>query len=398
MSLMGRILGSSSISRRVGPAVRLYLLPALALAWFTLAQQVLISFLPLYFDFLGMSQAHIAALLSLFPLLTLLFTFPSGIAGDASSPKRLALLGLSVFSLSTLVLKALPNLSLLPFALILVAAGGILFSLNCSTIYYKSLGSEGRGRKVGLLSALVVLGAGMGPLLAGQVLKSEGMGFLFPLCFLLSLPAFCFALLMRDVEPKRSALTDYGRDLRRREVWAFVAVVLLHSVHIGVESVCLALFLKYRVGLSLSLIGLVLFLNCFFFSMGVTGFGFFSDRRKCILPLLALGLLLSGWFNLLMPAVKSFGVLVGVRFFHVLGDSGVALARGLLVASLFPRERMGGGLGLVNFLLPAGMLCGMALSGALGDYLRPFLVAGALEVLALSFLPLLGPRKVNGQV
>jgi len=392
-SLHQKLNGPIIALERWRPLTSPYLPPLLALAVFNVANSAFFAFLPVYFDHLGLPQPKVAALLSLFPLVGIILALPFGVAGDiALSPKRLSLLGLSTFLVSVLLLKLAGDLWLLIPLLVLVAASGGLFGTNCSAVYYKLLGEGGYGRKIGLLSAAVVMSAGLGPLLAGGILKSAGIGALFPLSFSIALPGVAFVALMRDVKPVRSSALDYARDFGRREVFALTVATFTHAVHMGVETVCLALFMGRHLGLGPELIGVVFFLNSTFFSLGAVYLGLLSDRRPRPMALLSLGLLASGAFNFLMPLANSFGLLVAVRFFHVTGDSAAALARGLLVASLFPAERRGGGVGLMGLVLPCGMLLGTALCGLFGDYARPFFVAGAVEVAGVIALLALKPN------
>jgi len=384
---------NGAIAERWRPAASIYLPPLLALSFFNMANSAFSSFLPLYFDHLGLPQSKVAALLSIFPLAGVALALPFGIAGDAAlSPKGLSLMGLGLFCASVLSLRLAGSVLALFPLLLLVAASGNLFGINCSSVYYKSLGEGGHGRKIGVLSAAIVLSSGLGPLLAGGILNSAGMEALFLLSFSISLPALIFASMMREVGPAKSSARDYARDLGRLEVLAFVVATFSHAVHMGVESVCLAIFMGRYVGLGPDLMGLVFFLNSAFFSLGALLLGSIFDRKPRPLLLLLLGLLASGGFNFLMPLSRSLQALVAVRFFHVMGDSAAALARGLLVASLFPAERRGGGLGLLGLVLPCGTLLGTALSGLFRDYSSPYIMAGAFEVAGVVALLALRPK------
>lgn len=381
-------------AERWRPAFSLYLPPLLALSLFNMANWAFLAFLPVYFDHLGLPQAKVAGLLSLFPLVEITLAIPFGVAGDSAlSSKRLSLLGLVIFSLSVLLLRSIEAIWLFVPVLLLVAASGGLFSINCSAIYYKSLGEEGHGWKIGFLSAAIGISVGLGPLLAGGILKSAGMHALFLLAFFIVLPAFFLMALTKDIKPTKPSIHDYARDLGRREVLAFILATFSHAIHAGVEAVCLALFMKRHVGLGPDFMGGVFFLNCAFFSAGALLLGPLSgsDRRLKPLWLFVLGLLASGGFNFLMPFALSFSSLAVVRLFHVTGDASAALARGLLVACLFPAERRGGGLGLVGLVFPCGSLLGAALSGLFANYASPFFMAGALEVAGAIALVALRP-------
>ncbi len=373
-------------------AVRLYLLPSTLLGGYILIVRALTAFLPVFLDHIGMAQAHIAALIAVFPAIRLVMTFPFGMVADRLSPKRVTISGLVLFSLALLALRYAKSFgtSLPLFAL--AAMGGSLFQVTCQALYFKSLGQRGRGKKVALMSSIISLSHGLGPLAAGFLLKSAGLEALFPFCFLLSLPILVLSLGLHDVEPMRFVVSEYWRDFARKEILVFVGAVLLYGLHIGVENVCLSLFLKRNLGLGEDVIGVAFFLICIFLSATAMGAGFLADKYRNPTALLSLGLLISGAFNLAMPWVDNFAAFLGVRFAHVVGDAFAMLARGLIIASVFPRERMGGNLGLTLLVMPAGMFAGSAMSGLFRGYVMPFVAAGLLEVAACAAILAARPK------
>ncbi|HIE09529.1 MAG TPA: MFS transporter [Armatimonadetes bacterium] len=376
----------------LGVTARLYLLPSVLLGGYILVMRSLTAFLPILLDHLGLVQAHIAALMAVFPAVRLAMTLPFGLAADILSPKRTAVLGLAVFSLSLLAMWGARGFGALLPLLLLAAAGGALFQVTCQALYFKSLGQKGRGKKVAFLSSVISLSYGLGPLAAGFLFESAGPEALFPFCFLLSLPFLLLSTALKDVMPAGLSLSEYKSDFLRKEVLVFVAVVFLYGTHIGVENVCLSLFLKHNIGVSEEAIGLAFFVICAFLSGMSLIAGPIADLYRNPLAFLCLGLLLSGLFNIAMLWVGSFGVFLGVRFLHVVGDALTMVARGLIVASLFPKERMGGNLGFTLFVFPAGMFVGSAMSGLFRGYILPFVAAGLLEIAAFVAILLVRPK------
>lgn len=363
-------------------AARIYLLPSVLLGGYILVMRALTAFLPVFLDHLRLSQAQIAASIALFPAVRFLMAFPFGVVADLLPAGRATALGLALFGLSILAMWGAEGFGAILPLLGLAAVGGSLFQVTCQALYYKSLGRRGRGKKVALLSSVVSFSYGLGPLAAGLLLKSAGLKALFPFCAGLILPFLLLSLCLPDVGTARLTLSDYRRDFLRKEVLVFIGVLLLYGLHIGVENVCLSLFLKRNLGVSEETIGLAFFLICVFLSGAAMVAGFLADLYRNPLAFLSAGLLLSGAFNLSMLWVDSFGSFLGVRFAHVVGDGLTMLARGLIVASLFPKERMGGNLGLTLLVLPAGMFVGSAMSGLFRGYVLPFVAAGLLEVAA----------------
>jgi len=370
------------LSRRWLSGARLYLLPSAVMGGYILVMRALTAFLPVFLDHTGLAQAQIAASVALFPAVRVLMALPFGVLADFLPPGRSAGLGLALFGLSILAMWGAHGFEAILPLLALAAVGGSLFQVTCQALYFKSLGTRGRGKKVALLSSVVSLCYGLGPLAAGFLLKAAGLRALFPFCALLVSPFLLLSLGLGEVGAARPSLSDYRRDLLRKEVLVLVAALFLYGLHIGVENVCLSLFLKRNLGLGEEAIGAALFLVCAFLSGSALVAGFLADLHRNPLTFLCLGLLLSGAFNVAMLWVGSLSAFLGVRFAHVVGDGLTMLARGLILASIFPKERMGASLGLTLFVLPAGMFAGSAMSGLFRDYVSPFVAAGLLEVAA----------------
>ncbi len=95
--------------------------------------------------------------------------------------------------------------------------------------------------------------------------------------------------------------------------------------------------------------------------------GLLSDVFKRRLPLIALGLVGTGVTTMLLPWIRSYPLLLSVRFLD--GLFGIA-AIGLLMARVVDLCPPGGrarGMGVLMASIPAGYLSGMVLSGLLGD-------------------------------
>lgn len=372
--------------------LRLYLLPSVLLGGYIIVMRALTAFLPIFLDHAGLAQAAIAASMALFPAIGVAMALPSGVVADLLSPKRAAFTGLALFGLSCLAMWRVKGFGAFFPLLALAAIGGSLFQVTCHALYFKSLGQKGRGKKVAFLNSMVSISYGLGPLMAGALLNRAGHNALFPFCALLLFPLLALSLLLKDVEPTRLSISEYRHDFLRKEVLVFAAAVLLYGLHIGVENVCLSLFIKRNLGLGEEIVGLAFFLTCVFLSGSAILVGLVADVYRNPLTFLCLGLLLSGAFNIAMLWVDNFGSFLGVRFLHVVGDALALLARGLIVASLFPKERLGGNLGLTLLVFPAGMFLGSAMSGLFRGYLLPFVAAGLLEVAACAILVVLRPR------
>ena len=94
-------------------------------------------------------------------------------------------------------------------------------------------------------------------------------------------------------------------------------------------------------------------------------------------------MLFSGLCNILMLFPRAFASVLTLRLFHVLGDSTFMVSQRVTVSNLFLAERIGGSLGLLEAIHTFGIFAGMIISGAIPGYVLPFVVTGALAVLAI---------------
>lgn len=376
---------------------RKYALPCFLFLGYTTTLWIILFYIPIYLvDDLGFSHLEIGILISFFPLTSLLLMFPFGIFSDRLSPKKLVIAGLVISAIFLLGLRYVTGFWGLLLLFIIGGMGGALFRISLSALYYKFLGEENKGRKLGFFSGVGLLGYGLGPLLGGSLLMRLDMPslLLVALCILL-VPLF-LSLFLKDAKPTKFDLREYRKDIFKKEVIILAALVFLLATHIGVEQTSLSLFLKHDAGLPVSSIGLMFCLIGLTIGAFCIMNGFVSDnvsrRRRSLAPLLYLGLLFSGVFNVLMLVPRAFATVLMVRLFHVLGDSTFLVSQRVTISNMFLPERIGGNLGMLEVIHTMGMFTGMIISGAIPGYVLPFVVTGSLALLAILPTILLRPK------
>ena len=145
----------------------------------------------------------------LLPLSALLLL--GGALGDHFGPKRLLLIGTSIFAITSLVCALAPSLPVLLGARAAQGVGAALLLPNSLALLNAAFQGEKRGRAVGIWAAAGAAAAAIAPLIGGWLVGSVG----WPAIFYINLPLALGAILiaMRFVEESREAgagRTDYA--------------------------------------------------------------------------------------------------------------------------------------------------------------------------------------------
>lgn len=376
---------------------RIYALPCFLFLGYTTTLWFILAYIPLYLvDELGFSHLEIGILLSTLPLTSLLLIFPLGIFSDRLSPKKLAIAGLVISAIFLLGLRYVTGFWGFLLLFIIGGIGGSLFRISLSALYYKFLGEENKGRKLGFFTGFGLLGYGLGPLFGGSLFARLGMPSLLLVAICILIVPLFLSLFLKDAKPTKFDLREYRKDIFKKEVIILAALVFILATHLGAEQTSLSLFLKHNAGLPDNLIGVMFCFIGLTIAMLCMINGFVSDnvsrRGRSLAPLLYLGLLFSGVFNVLMVVPRAFATVLVVRLFHVLGDSTFLVSQRVAVSNLFLPERIGGNLGVLEAIHTMGIFAGMIISGALPGYVLPFVVTGSLAILALIPTILMRPK------
>ena len=312
---------------------------------------------------------------------------PFGIFSDRLPPKQLVTAGFILLAVFLTGLRYVEGFLPLLLLFIIGGVGGSLCQISCRSLYYKVLGEEDTGKKLGFFMGITLLGYGLGPLTGGFLLTRLSMDSLLWIAFLILLPFIFLSLFLEDVKLAKFELSEYRRDIVRKEVAVLVALTFVVSLHVGVEQTSLSLFLREDIGLGANSIGMMFcFIGVAIAILSIVN-GFVSDRltgRGLGLGiLLYLGIFLSGLFHINLLFVSTFVPVLVMRLFHILGDSLFIVSRMVIISNLFLPERIGGNLGVIEATITMGTFVGAIVSGVIPGYLLPFVVVGLLAILAI---------------
>ncbi|MBN1916821.1 MAG: MFS transporter [Verrucomicrobia bacterium] len=335
---------------------------------FSCASWMLVAFLPIYLrNDLGWSAGRIGMLIAAYIVTTLLLIVPLGYLSDRVSPKRLVQAGAALYIVYALLLTSVQTFGALVAAQIVGGMGEAVILIVLPALLYKDLGVTGRGQNVGAFVAGSMFGFSIGPMAAWALLDVAGLAYrgLFGMVCGVAVVLVLVSTLLKDAPPLSIHLADYLRDIKRREVLLVVIAIAGLGVHFAHERTTYALFLKNVA--QFSRLGVAGMFGVIGIWMGVLSLlmGRIFDRNSHVLVLIGVGLALSGGFHAATPYVRGFGNLVVMRAIHTIGDVMVIFSYSVIVASIFPRARMGGNTGFALMFRAVGGVLGAAVAGLL---------------------------------
>jgi MFS family permease len=347
-------------------------------------------YLPVYLRTINISNVEIGVLIGVFSFVTPVLAFFFGFLSDRLSSRRLIQLGTGLVTLSLCGFYFAGSFLFLFPIFIIAGAGTTVFLISLDSLYLKHFKGGKNGMKLAILMFSGHLGFSLGPLTGGLIIDLLGEKGVFLAGIVIMLLLLIITTKIGDVPLVKFTLAQYKEDIKKKEVLFLILIALIVGFHFGAERTSLALFMD-RIALSAWEIATVFGIAGLWLGIFSLICGYAFGTRKRILALLPLGLAITGIFQALTPLADSYFTMIIVRVLHVSGDAFLILSSAVVISTVFLRDRMGGGLGLMMTIRAGGTFLGALISGylnAIYGYHIPLIVSGILLIaLSIFFIP-----------
>ncbi len=332
--------------------------------------------LPGYARSLGANGILLGMIFSVFSLGRTCFTPVTGILSDRWGRKYFMVTGLFIyFLLSLAYIRADSTIHLLFVRALHGIAAALVVPI--ANAYVGDLAPPDReGTYTGLFLASFLSGFSIGPILGGVIYDHLGMTWCFLTLGMLALSAFLLTLVLvpdlRGGRPKGAKGVRKGirplEFLRSHFVVALLVFTLVSALGRGSLVCFLPLLAQEKLGLSSTMLGVVLSTNLMLAAILQVPFGILADRgsRKAIL---LGGTLLSGAMFAALPWAKGVGSLLAFNILLGLGASMVFPASQALAVSLARGKGMGTMISFLQAATGIGFAIGPLLSGVIYRHL-----------------------------
>jgi MFS family permease len=347
--------------------------PILALAIFSsmLGVGIISPLLPLYAENLGATVIWIGIIFASFSISRAIITPFVGRLSDRSGRKLLLSVGLlasSIISLGYIWANSVSQLTLV--RLIHGAAGGMIQPI--AQAYIGDISPRGEeGKWMGYFNAAFFTGFGFGPLMGGVLTDHFGMTVAFSTMGGLNLLAFLIvAFLLSEIKPKKMAASPHPSFKEMSSsgmVKGLFSFQLVFSLGRGTFATFLPIFAAIYIGLSPTLIGVLLAVNILIMSLFLPYGGNIADRfsRRA---LVAIGSLANATSIALIPLGGNFWQLLAICALGGITGAIATPAASALSIEEGRRFGMGSTMAIFAMAFSIGMAIGPLMGGVIADF------------------------------
>ncbi len=347
--------------------------PILALSIFSslLGAGIIIPLLPIYAENLGATGIWLGIISAGFFASNAIVTPIFGRLSDRKGRKLFISVGLlcyTIISASFIWADTVPQLVLIRF--LQGIAGGMI--LPIAQAYIGDISPEGEeGKWMGYFNAAFFTGFGIGPLVGGTLTEHFGMTTAFALMSGLNLLAFLIVtIFLPEIKERKTASSprpSFIKMGRSAMVKGLFSYRLSSALGRGAFATFLPIFAALYLGLSPSLIGVLLAANLLLMSLLQVYSGNIADRfnRRA---LIVAGSLINLAYLALIPLTDSFGQLLAICILGGLGGAISLPAASALTVEEGRKFGMGSTIAIFSIAFSIGMTIGPLLAGMIADF------------------------------
>lgn len=353
-----------------------YLLVAIT----TLLNGLIFFYVPIYLNNIGLSGFQIGVLFGLSVIVGLFFVFHIGVFTDRVSPRKMAALGLLLTSIYFIGFSQTTSFSILLLLFLLSGVGFYIFALTMDSFILKKV-NHSVGKTFGRYSAIRSIPYAAGVLFGGYLLFLLDFNIVFLIVGFLTLCSIGLVLYIPDTKKSFESLGTYIKDFLNPRVLFFSILLLIFTLHWGVESVTYSLFLKHNLGLNIIQIGWYISVPIVFLGISSIFLGKRFDKDFSTKKLLLVSFLVSGFGFALMAMTTNPWLSVFFRIIHEIGDGAFSLFLLIGAKTFFTRYRIGGNYGLITLVTVIGRFLGSVIFSPIGSaygYQWPHIISGLL--------------------
>ena len=347
--------------------------PILALSTFSamLGIGIIVPLLPLYAENMGATGIWLGIIFAGYSVSRAIFMPIIGRLSDSSGRKLFICIGLLIYAIMSLGYIWADNVSQLTLVrLIHGAASGMIIPI--AQAYVGDISPEGEeGKWMGYFNAAFLSGIGFGPLMGGALTDHFGMNIAFFTMGVLNLLAFLMAVLFLPEISRRKMATSAHLSFRKMSKSGMVKGLFSFRVSLslgmGTFACFLPIFAAVYIGLSPTLIGVLVAVNILLMSLLGAAMGKIADRFNRRV-LVALGSLINLTFLALIPLGGNFWQLLGICALGGLGGAIAMPAASALTVEEGRRFGMGLTMSMFTMAMSIGFAIGPLLGGAIVDF------------------------------
>ncbi len=367
---------------------------------------IIIPIIPVYARDLGASSFLLGVMVAAYAVFQVFFNAPGGMLADRIGPKRVIIAGLSLVSIASFLFTVTTDVYFfILFRAVEGAGTGMLFPATSAYVF--SLSSHfNRGRYMGVFVSAMILGFTLGPAIGGVLADQFGDRMPFYFCTTISGTALILALIflesgvsMNEGEDRTPFSKRFREIIHKKGMPAVIFRGFTIQFNNGINMMAMAVFLKFEVGLSKTLVGLVYFAQGIVMLLFTPVGGRLTDRIGRKTPIIAGGLGMA-FVYFMIPTIKGFHYTIGSITINefayacalvTITGMGVGLnnpAAMSLITETSPGKQKGTGMGVYGTIAGIGFIIGPILAGYLYslNVSFPFRLAALMALLSVTFV------------